>query len=713
MTAPWLDAVFSVPVRMALVLVVAVAFAAGHHAFYQSLNGQTVSDSQSAVTRKLPLRVSDQQFNVSVGTFFAFLVKALLSVAVSDVFNQFAWRKLMRGPPTRIAVIDNLFDTLQNGFVLINFGLWRKHPSSMALATVFWLLPISSMITPATLNVKMAPSYNSTTARVPQIDFSSSNFVTMTPFLLAGLDLKIQDDQYVAATPEVQRLVTSTAMEGAILPIQPPSPNSAWKLQFHGPALRCDPVNQTLSTAIVHDVERNIKNSTSGDPGLVTGMAYGFISWVPHDNSTNGSTPFYQLPSTGDPISSSTPRNDYLGPLQEFRSFQVGDAEFGAGWSPLSVFLATFPHMLEEDSGDLGDMWRTARDPTITQCSLFNTSYTVEFNYTNGEQTVNISDYQYLNSVSHIHDVQSNQEHLPDLQSATGAAASIYQTALEMFAYQAVMEQFCRLMVGWISEAPSIENYTVKGDPKHQWNGYSLDIKNTSIMSTALSNAAELGTIKTAMSKVGAADGFQNMWNEHSVTHANQKVTGSLATAVEEMFRNITISLMNSDLLQPNYTMPSAPPNVNVTLESHRNIYTYSVSILWTSYGIAIAVTLVSVVFGVIAHFSNNGSYTTSLSTFLRTTQAATISTQFRPEDCSGKYPRPGYIGNATIAFGEMPPEQIAMVDGAKGTASSPLIEEMPRRSGEVSPVSSRPSSRMGSRPVSGFIFRSSIDGHR
>lgn len=85
----------------------ALAFAIGHHAFYQSLNDSPVLNS-APFSLTTSYDVSDQQFNVSVGTLFAFFVKALLKIAVSTVFDQFEW-KSVRGRTTRIGIIDSGF----------------------------------------------------------------------------------------------------------------------------------------------------------------------------------------------------------------------------------------------------------------------------------------------------------------------------------------------------------------------------------------------------------------------------------------------------------------------------------------------------------------------------------------------------------------------------------------------------------------------------
>ncbi|KAI9931979.1 hypothetical protein ASPWEDRAFT_171893 [Aspergillus wentii DTO 134E9] len=62
-------------------------------------------------------------------------------------------------------------------------------------------------------------------------------------------------------------------------------------------------------------------------------------------------------------------------------------------------------------------------------------------------------------------------------------------------------------------------------------------------------------------------------------------------TSFEEMFRKVTVSLRSSCLLQSNLSVAN-PPRVKVTMSSDRTVYAYSVSILWSAYGIFIGATL-------------------------------------------------------------------------------------------------------------------------
>lgn len=78
--------------------------------------------------------------------------------------------------------------------------------------------------------------------QVPQLDFSSFNFAGGLQIIQAERDY----DGLVWTGPSQRLQHTAMAVMGLgqILPISPPAPNATWKLDFWGPALRCDNVAQ-------------------------------------------------------------------------------------------------------------------------------------------------------------------------------------------------------------------------------------------------------------------------------------------------------------------------------------------------------------------------------------------------------------------------------------------------------------------------------------
>ncbi|RMZ47318.1 hypothetical protein CA14_001838 [Aspergillus flavus] len=146
---------------------------------------------------------------------------------------------------------------------------------------------------------------------------------------------------------------------------------------------------------------------------------------------------------------------------------------------------------------------------------------------------------------------------------------------------------------------------------------------------------------------------FPKYWREQSVSSSNHS-SPPLSKALEDLFRNITLSLMSSNIFQPNYTVKAAP-ETNVTITSYHSIYIYNRPILWAAYGTARGATALSSIAGVLVYFSNGGSYGTKFSTVFRVTQGAKVSTNLSMKDYSGFDPLPDHIAKAKMTLGYNP----------------------------------------------------------
>lgn len=535
----------SAPIVMVAALLVAVAFAIGHDAFYQSLDRRPVLHTGSLIPFTSSLRVSDQQIYVSIGTFFAFIVKSLLGISASTVFDQFSWRSI-HGQTTQIGVIDDLLSTLKNAFMALNLSLWKRYPISMTLAMICWLLPIASIITPATLSVDSVSFDKFVPRRVPRIDFASTNFANLGSGLSVNTNFNHDDlgpgstevqpvvdhyNMYAGPMPEVQKVTAGAAAQGAISSIEPPSTNSSWTLKFHGPAIVCDKVDQTLSNYITQDVERVINASRISYKYEVMqyteATVYGYLSWAPGvNNSVEESLPFYRR----DVNDTYALRTASLGPVTESAiniggispSLSTPQKPLGDG-APLSLFFATFPHMVDYDVA-LEKVHLTARDPTILRCVLHNASYQTNFTYINGDQSIHVTDQNILNPMGYLAGVDSNL-----------ANSSWFHNSdvMEAFSYQSIMEAFGDLLIGSISEYIQTEN--VNGHAGAQ-NDTDSHTSNTSVISTALMETKELQVIQSFL-RPKTEDAYMNYWDAKSMNSVNYSSL-PLSRALEEMFRN-------------------------------------------------------------------------------------------------------------------------------------------------------------------------------
>ena len=122
-------------IGMLSALLLALVLSLGHHGFYHSLAGSTVSNDDFAFLRKVT--VSRQQFNITVGNAFASLVKASLAIAISIAYIQLFWRNVRRSAYP-VSKIDTLFSALSNLFTLAKPNVWRRNPILLSVVSIGW-----------------------------------------------------------------------------------------------------------------------------------------------------------------------------------------------------------------------------------------------------------------------------------------------------------------------------------------------------------------------------------------------------------------------------------------------------------------------------------------------------------------------------------------------------------------------------------------------
>ncbi|CAI7599362.1 unnamed protein product [Penicillium discolor] len=663
----------SAVIIMVSAFLVAVAFAIGHDAFYQSLNGKPVLNAQS-ITLNSSLNVSDQQVYLSLGTLFAFLVKISLGVSVSTVFDQFVWKSIQT-QRTRIGIIDDLLLVLKNGFTVLNLQLWKRSPISMTLALICWLLPVVSMISPATLSVHLASFDEYALKRIPRVDFTSARFATFVSGTISATNQSTQKlwiSAYRDPAPETQRVVNSVATQGTILPIEPPAVNSSWSVEFHGPAMVCDKVNQSVTAYITQNVAQAINGSQEHSPGnqsfaYYSLTRYGYLSWAPETDNLIDSTPFVQNGS-----GTFTQRLNNLGPIPS-------DPENGSriystpkqpmiDWTPLSLFVAIFPHSMEtpKHNNVPEDVAAAVQNPTILRCTLHNASYQANLTYVNGAQTVYVTDKTVLNGISYLHGITNHDGPV----SSSNTSFMHNPQVMESLSYQSIMDAFGKLLFGSIRTNMTHYNNQEDGIEGNVVNSMT---QATNVLSTTLMDTEEMSIFPSIAGS--ESNLFTEYWEGRSISPP--RYSSRLSNALEELFQNITFSLMSSKMFQPNYTVQTVP-NTNVTINSYRNVYVYTRSILWAAYGTAIGVTVLCVTAGILLYLSADGSYTSKFSTIFRVTQGAMVSIDLGMKDYSGLDPLPDHIANAQMTTGynqDYP---------AKMTSATPLGHREPAASSQL-----------------------------
>ncbi|CAG7558758.1 unnamed protein product [Fusarium equiseti] len=122
----------------------------------------------------------------------------------------------------------------------------------------------------------------------------------------------------------------------------------------------------------------------------------------------------------------------------------------------------------------------------------------------------------------------------------------------------------------------------------------------------------------------------------------------SMPDALEQLFENVTISLLsNSEFLQNDTNISRGP----VTRFSAQNAFSYEPRNLFIAYGIGILFSLIVVIFGLLCIISASASYTSSFSTILRTTRNPELDAVVPSAETSGAEPLSKHLSNVRLVL--------------------------------------------------------------
>lgn len=610
------------PSVIILAFTAGLAFAVGHHVFYTSLDRKPLDDD-----------IFGQQTNIAIGTGFAFLVRACLVVATCAAYWQVFWETALRKTLT-ISSVDALTGVLGS---LVEFSSIRTllfNPVLALMALLAWTVPLASLLPPATLSVIPDSTMNSTYANVPVPNFADVLMAGSTYRNLAGdrfVTSKVID-RYLKPSMRLSRLATTTAYRGAIPEHETLFPNSTYELDFHAPAVQCEPISQAVmapfNTAANCNftASRALWNVSSDSWGEIENACAGanpFVSWVPDYE--------YVVPFVNGSV-----RNGLLPLDEEMESMDPGtdyNKRFLGNWkdSPPFLFVASRNQEPPLDQGK----W------DVLNCSLYNATYDVRMSSdSNSHSLPQLSNVQILDSVPF-------QEETPSRDMGT-LAAPIEST---IFSYMALMESLNRLLVG------SIASSATRAEANIYWSQATLRFQNPHLMNTLMAFTKELQPLLSrSRHPQNDAEPDESQWtivaesNDSLISLPNEALNApttnmSLSTVIEELFQNMTLSLFSDA-----YFLKETDEPVNVTRSYTRNIYTYSQRNLLMSYGIALGLTLLASIAGCVAIIFNGASYTHKFSTILRTTSG--FEELVNEKDRSGADPLPKYLSRANLQLG-------------------------------------------------------------
>ncbi|KAI5464468.1 hypothetical protein BGZ63DRAFT_503248 [Mariannaea sp. PMI_226] len=552
------------PVTMILFFLGATGCAIGHHFYYSRLDGTVVTNTSSRWD--LESVRNGQEWAIRFGTAFAFLVKTLFAAAVAIAFQQRLW-VTARKRTMSVAGLDAMFAAANSITSLTNFEFLHKAKVGAVLAILVWLIPLSALVTPATLTVKPSTISNSSTMPIPSINFSNIDPLFDYQSSVIGNDGTSRDN---GITPYMSRLVSSTASTLQILPMNRAIINSTYKLKFHGPSLRCHKPSNSVNQAILA-----VLNATwfvsSGRPlpkDHASDMAW--LAFAPGQKindavATSKKTPlsdswlmflnFVVTCITQPPMFKDTLPKIDSAELCEGIGIPVG------GKTSLKNVSTVFPGF---EYYNYGRIWVWAQNDTY-DCILTDTEYDVGFSYSVSEKAQRINpNYSFRWTDNDLYG-----------------------------SYFPIANAISNLLGGAIR-------------------GYTTGIMsfNTRVSETAIFGAFRADT----KAKQATPSGLAPVLLPPDIKALAQNK--SVSELIEELSRNVTLSLFSAEKI---LSLNENKAVVNTT--SGVNMYVYNTRILVLTYAAVWLLSLLGVIVGCVAYFQNGVSYDSSFSTFMLTTR--------------------------------------------------------------------------------------------
>jgi hypothetical protein len=630
-----------VPAIIILAFVAGLAFALGHHAFYSSLDGQPVN-----------AWLFNQQINLAVGQAFAFLVRASLVISVGTSYWQVFWGTMLHGT-LAVSQVDALAGMLGSILDLLNLKASTTRPVLIALALLSWMVPLASILPPATLSVHSTTRPEITDRRVPIPRFDDLSMALLTIFREEPDRTSDEADDlwntvYRKPARPLSRLVTATAYRGTIPDHHTAFPDSTYTLTFPAPALRCEVIpedllmqfNDAMNCSFVLD------ESDDDDPKASCEIFFTYLSWVPRGDIL---VPFEPNSMTNGTMSLE-PDHQELGNL----TYYFNDPHYigGAVGAPASVYLAKRSQRLPYDVNN----W------DLLNCSIYNASYSVSVTSdSNGRGVLSKPKLSLLNSVPFdaYGSKRTIDTHLPASESAN-------------FGYLALMESFNRIVVGTI-----FGNKHSRIEDTSYYQEDTLTVQNEGFKQTLLPYTADLlPFLSLGYHSSPTWDTVHNppdakQWRtvktfseDLTVLFPNEAFSSStfnrsLASVLEELFHNMTLSLFSNEAF-----LELSAKNIMVEYTITENTYAYDSRNLLISYGLAVSFALLAGIAGCLSIYSNGASYSNRFSTVLRTTRGQELEELVLHNDRTGVDPLPKHLEKARIDLRRGQVESERDIDG-------------------------------------------------
>ncbi|KAE9377871.1 hypothetical protein N431DRAFT_500616 [Stipitochalara longipes BDJ] len=612
------------PTYVLLCILAGIVLALGHHFYYYSLSGSPAGSQ------------SHQQWAITFGSSFAYLVIHILGAAIVVAYSQYTW-SLIRQRAYTIESLDNLFSMTSDPRGLLNWEVLKHGKVAVLMCLAVWGMGFALVTPPATLVVVPGSDNSTKPTTWPTLDWSLPGWI---------------DDQ-TSAVPanSVLDVGTLAAFEMKTASISPPASNSSYLLSFYGPSLQCNAPNATQQLVFDYYKQSLINKSGIYTPDIweqknpaatwkydpVQGLFETFLAFSAfapaeflwYSSDTLSHTQNVGI-DTGDPW------------VDQFGNWEV---DLPPTFSNLTIFGDS-----KSSNTTTQQFWILTASVSIV-CILGNASYDVNLEYTNGQQTISQSTKDFTplfmpQAGTSFDDFQILEEVLSN--NATPHIQHVIPPST--YSYMSVYTAFTGTLSGNVTLAIWDNQTTPALNANDSTYTLSVAEQTSHVLTTGLGAcqdtvpSAWFNTLNLTKQGLNFSDPAADRAFDKPSWMCRNKTLGA---ALEDLFQNMTISMLAADIVG------TTNQTIDVTYFPTRNIYQYNPRNLVISYSVAIAVTAICVAIGIAATISNGVNHSSSFSAMIATAQNPKLRHLFEGNSL-GALPLDREIREVKLRFGQL-----------------------------------------------------------
>ncbi|KAF2265818.1 hypothetical protein CC78DRAFT_176879 [Lojkania enalia] len=582
---------WSTPAIIAALFVAGLIGALGHHFFYKHLDGRPAEN---------------QLKMIRYGTALAFFVKSTLVGTIILCYRQRIWHTFRKKAMT-INAIDGLFAVTEDPSQFVNWEMIRNGKLATFMAACSWLIPIASVLSPASLTAEVRTTYNETQCpAVAALNFTheslynfrnESNYPGSSLVYYNTTDVRSKEegwfDYYDQPSKNARRLTVTSAYlrKPAVFPnASVDSCGEAWNctysIGFQAPGYQCS----------------EIANSSSPIPASEA-IPFNLSILAPLGNYT-----YYSSVDLGDYVNPQVESNNGM-PIQGPpypETLGVFQAE-PVLWIGYTI-NTTKPY---EPSSPYRERWYNVHEPKIFKCILHHTNYIFEMKYNESVQSAQRTAREFLKPVV---DTTVAPIGSPDFSDTSNLAAS---PGSNYVSPRADVEAY-KLTAAYHAMGSLLRNF-LRGSIEYT----SFVVTKSDISETRLIQATSSYPLDNLMEEI------QNLFEDMLIT-----------------------------LLSEPHLIIADKQSVPCRKSRSVNVYVYYREGLWIGYAIVVAITTVFIGIGAYSIWQNGVASDTLFSRILVTTRNPTLD-RLSVGACLGGDPFPKELRETKLRFGVLLEEDV------------------------------------------------------